>query len=161
MNRKSVVYSAALLVALVLGALLLNRGVVQGLHSSAHVSVVTDESSYLLGQTIVFTGTLTLPASELTTAITRVRLINTAGNQPLDVDLPVEDTDGAYIDLSSLTSATNDTLTVKIDFTNITTVGGTLPGGSLPGTLPTGSDLDDGGNFLVTTEAATIAYEVR
>ena len=95
---------------------------IQDLDTNAHVSVSTDLSQYTLGQTIVIQGTLTFTANE-TAAINRVRLTNTSGPQPLDVNLPVGDTGGVFMDLSSGVAGT---LLVRVSFTGVTDVGGTV-----------------------------------
>ncbi|MDP7534368.1 MAG: hypothetical protein QGI88_11435, partial [SAR202 cluster bacterium] len=155
MEKKSLAYSAFLLFGLIMVSIFLNRGAVQGLHGNAHVSMTSDASQYLLGQTVVFTGTLTIPAGEATASISRVRLVNSAGPQALDVDLPVQPT-GGFVDISSLTSTTEDTLLVNVVFTGITTISG----GTIPSTLP-GSTLPGSGEFTGATATSNIAYEIH
>ena len=143
MNRRSLAYSGVLLLTLIVVSVLLNRGLIQGLDTNAHVSVSTDLSQYTLGQTIVIQGTLTFTADE-TAAIGRVRLTNTSGPQLLDVNLPVGDTGGVFMDLSSGVAGT---LLVKVTFTGVSDIGGTLPGGTLPGSLPSPATLPGGGTL--------------
>ena len=177
MDRRSLGYSALLLFGLVIASVLLNRGLIQGLHADADVDITRDASTYLLGQTIVFNGTLTFRVGEATSSISQVRLV-TSGPQPLSVILPVEPTAGTledttgdgFADLSDLTTSTEDILRVKVEFspTLATVPGGTLPNGSLPATLPgtiPGTTLLRsllvGGVFKAVSGVETITYEIH
>ncbi|MDP6301872.1 MAG: hypothetical protein QF717_11215, partial [SAR202 cluster bacterium] len=160
MEKKSLAYSAFLLFGLIMVSIFLNRGAVQSQNGGAHMLMTSDASQYLLGQTVVFTGTLTLPAGEATYSISRVRLVNQVGPQALDVDLPVQPT-GGFVDISSLTSTTEDTLLVNVVFTGITTIsGGTLPS-TLPGSTLPGTGLAAFGEFTGTAADSNIAYEIH
>ena len=141
MNRTSIAYSGILLLALILTFVVLNQDVARGLTSNSHVDLATSGSTHLLGQEVLFTGELTFAADE-TASIGRLRLVNDSGPQALDVDLPIVDTGGEFIDLSS---AVAGSLRVKVTFTDVTASGaGTLPG-SLPGsTLPSTGDFKGG-----------------
>ena len=152
--KRSLLYSSALLIALIVVSILLNRGVIQGVSNNSDISLAVDQPStaYLLGQTVVFTGTVDFTADESAT-ITAVQLINSTGPQALSIGLPVADTFGVFIPVSGAPG----TLTVKVDFSDVSVVGGTLPGGSLPGTLP-GSTLPVGGNFKGASGGGTITY---
>ena len=148
MNRKSIAYSGILLLVLILTSVVLNQDVVRGLTSNAHVALATSGSTHLLGQEVVFVGSLDFAANE-TATIERLRLLNTSGPQALDVDLPIVDTGGSFIDLSS---AVSGSLRVKVTFTNITASGS----GTLPGTLP-GSTLPSAGDFKGGSSGGSIA----
>ncbi|MCX8214313.1 MAG: hypothetical protein OTJ97_07385, partial [SAR202 cluster bacterium] len=148
MNRKSIAYSGILLLALILSSFVLNQDVVRGLTSNAHVGLATSGSTHLLGQEVVFVGSLTF-ASDETAKIERLRLKNTSGTQALDVELPIVDTGGSWVDLSS---AVAGSLRVKVTFTNITASGS----GTLPGTLP-GTTLPSTGDFKGGSSGGSIA----
>ncbi len=93
MTRKSLALSAALLVALVVFSVLLNRGLVQGVVKNADIVLSTDAASYTSGQTVRFTAALnfaTSPPEEV--LIHRVSLVATSSTQDLDVTLPVATT---------------------------------------------------------------------
>ena len=45
-GKKSLTYSAVLLFGLVFVSVLLNRGVIQGVHNNSHVALTTDQSIY-------------------------------------------------------------------------------------------------------------------
>jgi len=153
-------------------SVILNRGVIQGVAGNSDVALTTTSSQYLLGETIVFNSTLTFAANE-ENSLSQVRLLNTTGGQLLDVDLPVQDTSGhseadadGFVDISGETSDTGDILKVKVTFNDIQTLGGTLPSGTLPGTLPSigtlpAVALSTGGNFSAGSSGGTISYEVH
>ena len=67
MTRKSLALSAALLVALVVFSVLLNRGLVQGVVKNADIVLSTDAASfpsgYPSGQAVRFTATLNFATS--------------------------------------------------------------------------------------------------
>ena len=135
MNIKTFGLSCLLLIGLVIGSLLVNRDVVQSLTSNSDASVVTDSSQYLLGNTIVFTGTLSFAADE-STEITEVKLSDSTGPQTISVVLPLGDTGGAFVELSSEVSGT---LSVKVTHTDVELGSSTLPS-TLPSTTkPRGS----------------------
>ena len=64
MNKKSVAYSALLLLSLIAVSILLNRGVVRGISDHADVGLATDKTTYTSGQTITFNGALKFPNAE-------------------------------------------------------------------------------------------------
>ncbi|MCH7800677.1 MAG: hypothetical protein IIC24_03940, partial [Chloroflexi bacterium] len=64
MDKKSLTYSALLLIGLVFVSILLNRGIIQGVHSSGQVTLNTDQNVYPPGGTIVFTGELEFSLNE-------------------------------------------------------------------------------------------------
>ena len=156
MGRRSLAFLGVSLVALVAVAVVLSRDSIQGVGSNADISLSADESQYILGQTVVFTGSLAFADGE-TAAVSRVRLLNTQGPQALDLDLPVSDTAGQFIDISSQVSGT---LLADISLNNVTSLGGTLPGGTLPGNAP-GTALPSGGNFTGLTGGGSIDYVVK
>ena len=153
MSIRSLAFLGVLLVALIAISVVLNRESIQGVDSNADITLSADESQYILGQTVVFTGSLAFADGE-TAAVTRVRLLNTQGPQSLDLDLPVADTARISIDISSEVSGT---LLVDISFNNIVSLGGTLPGATLPGTVP-GTSLPSGGNFTGLSGGGSIDY---
>ncbi len=153
MNRRSLAFLGVLLVALIAISVVLNRAPIQGVDSNADISLSADSSQYILGQTVVFTGSLAFADGE-TAAVSRVRLLNTQGPQSLDIDLPVADTAGLFIDISTEVSGT---LLVDVSLVNIASLGGTLPGGTLPGTAP-GTSLPSGGNFTGLSGGGSIDY---
>ena len=156
MGRRSLAFLGVLLVALVVVSVAVNRDSIRGVASNADISLSADESQYILGQTVVFTGSLAFADGE-TAAVSRVRLLNTQGSQALDLDLPVADTGGVFIDISSEVSGT---LLVDISLNNVSSLGGTLPGGTLPGNAP-GTVLPSGGNFTGLTGGGSIDYVVK
>ena len=168
MTKKTFSYSGILLLSLVLISVFLNRDVAQGVANNAAVSLATGQSTHILGETVVFSGTLTFSADE-TDSISGVTLVNSSGPQSFSVDLPLEDTNGhslansdGFVDISTEASVTS-TVLAKVTFTNITNTGGTLPStlaSTLPGTLPT-VELVSEGNFLAGSSGGTIAYEIR
>ena len=157
MNRPKAAYAGVLLL-LIVTSILLNRNVILGVHNPGDVTLSSDESQYILGQTIVFTGTLDFAPDELA-GISAVRLVNVTGTpQALDVLLPAADTSGQFVDLSTQVPGG---LEVKVPLTDVTPEGGTLPSGTLPGILPDTS-LPDGGNFRGdATTGGRITYVVR
>ena len=74
-DKKSLTYSAVLLLGLVFVSVLLKRGVVQGVHSNSHVALTTDQSIYAEGGDIVFTGEIEFSLNEQV-GIKQVRLKN-------------------------------------------------------------------------------------
>ena len=152
MGRGSLAFLVVLLVALVAVSVVVNRDSIQGVANNADISLSADESQYILGQTVVFTGSLAFAEGE-TAAVSRVRLLNTQGPQALDLDLPVADTAGQFIDIST---AVSGTLFVDISLNNVTSLGGTLPGGTLPGTFKImlwGKNLADEEYTIISTAA--------
>lgn len=149
MNKNSFIYSGLLLVSLVFAAVLLNRGVISGLTTDSDVSLSTATSTHLLGQTIVFNGSLVFDTEEVASLVS-VTLKNTSGPQGLEVVLPTADTFDQFVDLSSEVSGT---LLVKIDFDGVTgeVWGSTLPFSTLPGS----------GTFKGSTAGGTIDYEIH
>ena len=146
MNRKSVVYSGVLLLALIFTSVLLNRDVVRGLTSNSDVTLGVTESTHLLGQDVIFSGSLIFTSDEDAT-IDKLTLRNT-GPQAFEVDLPVVDT-GGFIDLTDLLGAGDfGQLLVKITFNNVVSQGG---GGTLSGTL---TFVRTDGSILVRGELA-------
>ena len=67
MNRKSIAYSGILLLALILTSIVLNKDVVRSLTIDSEVTLSTTESTHLLGQDVVFNGSLVFTSAELAT----------------------------------------------------------------------------------------------
>ena len=155
MDKRTLAYSGILLLALIAVSVLLNRGVIQGVHVSGDIQLSLQSppasNQYLLGQTIVFEGTVQF-ANDESASIAKVRLVNVGGSpQPLDVQLPVDSTGGQFIDFSEVVPGT---LLVKGTFTGVadeviggSTLGGNL-GSSLGGSLG-GQNLAGSGDFRV------------
>jgi len=163
MNRRSKVYAGLLFLVLVATSLVVDRGTIQGLSTNSDVTLVT-ESTYVLGQTIVYTGSLAIAEGE-NSAVRGIVLSNTTGVQALSVQLPIESTGGVFVDLSSLTSVTSDSLLVKVTHTNVTvdatgTLPGTLPGDTLPADVA-GTTLQGTGMVLGGTGGGSIDYVVQ
>ena len=156
MGRRSLALLGVLLVALVAVSVVVNRDSIQSVASDTDISLSADESQYILGQTLVFTGSLAFADGE-TAAVSRVRLLNTQGPQGLDIDLPVADTADDFIDISTEVSGT---LLVDISLNNVVSLGGTLPGGTLPDPAP-GTSLPSGGNFTGLAGGGSIDYVVK
>ncbi|MDP6452947.1 MAG: Calx-beta domain-containing protein, partial [SAR202 cluster bacterium] len=134
MDKKSLTYSAVLLLGLVFVSVLLNRGIIQGVHSNSHVTLTTDQSIYPQGGDVIFTGEIEFSLNEQVD-IKEVRLKNVSGPTGLDAALPLAPTSGSYVNVPTASG----TLMVKVDFLGITT-GSSTPG-TIPGTtLPGGSD---------------------
>ena len=87
MNRKSLAYSGVLLLTLIGVHFLLNSGLVQGVVNNADIQLQSDDTQYVLGQTIVYTGILNFAEDELAN-INKVRLL-VAGSQSLDIQIAV------------------------------------------------------------------------
>ena len=156
-----------LLLALIAVSVLLNRGVIQGVHVSGDVELALQSppssNQYLLGQTIVFEGTVEF-ADQEEAAISKVRLVNVGSSpQLLDVQLPVDSTGGQFIDFSEVVPGT---LLIKATFIDVDTVvvGGTTLGGSLGSSLGGslgGQNLAGSGDFKGVTANAEIQYVVQ
>lgn len=152
MNKKSLIYSGLLLLALVVVSVLLNRGFVQGVVNEADIHLESDSEEYLLGQPENFSATLDFAVNEEAT-VHQVRLV-VDGPQPLDVALPLQE--GTF-DLSAETPSDDDTLTVDVSFVNVEPLGGTIPPSA---TLPS-STLPGGGQFKGIGPGARIVYNVQ
>ena len=137
MRSKGRVYAIVLLIGLIFTSAVLNSDVVRGLTSNSDVSLATDGSTYVLGQDVIFTGQVALAADEVV-VLERLRLRNTSGKQPLDIDLPLGDTGGAFADVTDENLSGH--LKVKITTTGLSsTLPSTLPGTIPASTLPAGS----------------------
>lgn len=137
MRSKGRVYAIVLLIGLIFTSAVLNSDVVRGLTSNSDVSLATDGSTYVLGQDVIFTGQVALAADEVV-VLERLRLRNTSGKQPLDIDLPLGDTGGAFADVTD--ENLSGSLKVKITTTGLSsTLPSTLPGTIPASTLPAGS----------------------
>jgi hypothetical protein len=153
MDKKSLVYSAVLLLGLVFVSVLLNKGIIQGVHSNSHVKLTTSQSLYPQGGEIIFTGEIEFALNERVD-IKEVRLKNLTGPTPLDVGLPVEPTGTPFVTFVPITVASG-TLLVNVALAGIT--GGSSTGTTIPGTtLPGGSD-----GLKGTTETSRIIYTVK
>ena len=64
MNRTSIAYSGILLLALILTSAVLNQDVARGLTQNSHVALATSGSTHLLGQEVVFNGSLDFAAAD-------------------------------------------------------------------------------------------------
>ena len=114
--------------------MLLNRGVIQVVHSNSHVALTTDQSIYTEGGDIFFTGEIEFSLNEQVD-IKQVRLKNASGPTPLAAALPLAPTSGQFVNMP----VASGTLMVKADFLAMT-LGSSAPG-TIPGaTLPGGSD---------------------
>jgi hypothetical protein len=155
MRKTSLAYSGLLLLVLVLASVALNKDVVRGLTSNTHVTLSTTESTHVLGQDVVFNGTLIFANNE-TATVGELVLANTSGTQAFSVSLPIYDTDGSYIDLSDDVTGS---LSVKIAFDNIVedNAGSTVPDGTLPG--GPGGTLPGSGDFTAGSAGGTITVE--
>ena len=133
MTNKTFIYFGVLLIALVAAGVLLNRGVARGVVLNTDIGLSTDASSYIVGGTTRFTGTIDFADGE-EVFIHQVALVAAGpGTQDLDVALPLEQ--GTF-DLTSSAGASGTSLTATVSFANLIEPGGTLPGG---GTLPAGT----------------------
>ena len=137
MNKKSLAYSAVLLLSLVVVAILLNQGLVQGVEKNADIALSVPGTSSTSGDTITFTGVLTFPDTE-EVFIHQVALVAAGpGTQDLDTALPLEEIVAA--DLSGAPGVTGDLFRVTVSFTNLLVPpGSTLPGSSLRWTPSSG-----------------------
>ena len=186
MATKSLAFSAALLVALVVFSFLLNRGLVQGVVKNVDVVLSTDAGSYTTGQTVQFTATLNFGTSTSTeeVLIHRVALVATSSTQDLNVTLPVvatttaiDITVGVFQGTFQVGSVTHTLVSVVGALPNSTSSpplpaavtcpvgalppgtlpGGTLPGGTLPGGVLPGTTIAGSGQFLGASTATTTA----
>ena len=133
-GKKSLTYSVVLSFGLVFVSVLLNRGVIQVVHSNSHVALTTDQSIYTEGGDIFFTGEIEFSLNEQVD-IKQVRLKNASGPTPLAAALPLAPTSGQFVNMP----VASGTLMVKADFLGMT-LGSSAPG-TIPGaTLPGGSD---------------------
>ena len=152
MTSKTFIYFGVLLIALVVAAVLLNRGVARGAVLNTDIGLSTDASFYIVGGTTRFTGTIDFADGE-EVFIHQVALVATGpGTQDLGVELPLEQ--GTF-DLTSSAGASGTSLTATVSFANLIEPGGTLPGGS---TLPTGTL--PGGTLPQQTCAGTLPGSV-
>ena len=148
MTNRTFIYFGVLLIALVVAAVLLNRGVARGVVLNTDIGLSTDASSYVVGGTTRFTGTIDFAHGE-EVFIHQVALVAAGpGSQDLDVALPLQQ--GAF-DLTSSAGASGTSLTATVSFANLIESGGTLPGG---GTLPSGTL--PGGTLPQSTCAGTL-----
>ncbi len=131
---RNVLTSVVLMVSLLVLSMVLNRGVTHALDSNSDVALAASSSQYLLGETIVFTGALSVDADQEVT-ISGITLANTTGPQAFTVTLPGEETGGTFVDYSS--SSISGDLLVKVTYDNVSGSAGdgTLPS-TLAGTLP-------------------------
>ena len=158
MDKRALVYSGILVLALIAVSVLLNRGVIQGVHVSGDIELSLQDpptgEQYLLGQTIVFEGTVGFANNE-DADISKVRLVNVGSSpQPLDVQLPVDSTGGVFIDFSDVVPGT---LLIKTTFIDVDVV---AEGGSLGGSLG-GQNLAGSGDFKGVSASAEIQYEIQ
>jgi len=154
MDKKSLVYSAVLLLGLVFVSVLLNKGIIQGVHSNSHVKLTTNQSLYPEGGEITFTGEIEFALNERVD-IKEVRLKNLTGPTPLDVGLPVEPTGTPFVTFVPIPVASG-TLLVNVALAGIT--GGSSTGTTIPGTnhLTSGSD-----GLKGVTATSKIIYTVK
>ncbi|MDP7627890.1 MAG: hypothetical protein QF530_08275, partial [SAR202 cluster bacterium] len=183
MNMKSIVYSGVLLLGLVVVSILLNRGTIHGVASSADVSLnlvgpagstlpntlpgtlpsTGTSTNYIVGQVVSFSGSIAFAANEQQ-SLNQIRLVNDSGPQALDVTLPLAATSD-YITLTD--SSIPGTIEVKVTHTNITasyaySTLGTM-GNTIPGTLPS-SDASGawaGGTFKGLSGGGSITFDVK
>jgi hypothetical protein len=107
MNMKSIVYSGFLLLGLVVVSILLNRGTIHGVASSADISLnlvgpagstlpntlpgtlpsTGTSTNYIVGQVVSSSGSIAFAANEQQ-SLNQIRLVNDSGPQALDVYLP-------------------------------------------------------------------------
>jgi hypothetical protein len=157
MNKKSLIYSGILLVALVVTSILIGRGVIQGVVNASDINLTlpnnpaTGNNKFYLGQTIHWTSSLAFADQEFAT-LHQVELI-VSGPQGFTSTLPT--LEGTY----TLTGFNiKGTLIVTVTHTGIETVaaGTTLPGG---GTLP-GATLPGSGRYKGVGAGAKITYSI-
>ncbi len=130
-------YFSVLLSALVAPAVLLNRSVARGVVLNTDIGLSTDATSYIVGGTTRFTGTIDFADGE-EVFIHQVALVAAGpGTQDLDVALPLQQ--GA-LDLTSSAGASGTSVTATVSFANLIESGGTPPGG---GTLRNGYPYPD------------------
>ena len=169
MNKRSVLYSAALLFSLVIAWVMIGQEAIQGVATSGDVVISTDRGNYVLGEPIIFTGQLQFAENE-ENVINGVELRHTAGRQALAVSLPVTDTSGLFV---PITGELPGSLDVKVTFNNVgEVVGGAAYSGTLGNTLGNtlgstlgntlgGTDLETSGTFKGLAPSANIEYVVR
>ena len=169
MNKRSVLYSAALLFSLVIAWVMIGQEAIQGVATSGDVAISTDRGNYVLGEPIIFTGQLQFAENE-ENVINGVELRHTDGRQALAVSLPVTDTSGLFV---PITGELPGSLDVKVTFNNVgEVVGGAAYSGTLGNTLGNtlgstlgntlgGTDLDTSGTFKGLSPSANIEYVVR
>ena len=119
------------MLGLVFVSVLLNRGVIQVVHSNSHVALTTDQGVYAEGEDIVFTIATEFSLNEQVD-IKQVRLKNVSGPTPLDTALPLAPTSGQYESVPVASGA----LMINVGFLGITlgsSAPGTIPGATLPG----------------------------
>ncbi|MBM3945063.1 MAG: PGF-pre-PGF domain-containing protein [SAR202 cluster bacterium] len=141
MNRKSLIYSGALLVALVVTFVLLSRGVIQGVSNPSDVTLTVGAGMLpggvaTVGQQIRFDGAIAFANDELA-AIHNVTFAITG---PINMTLPLPLNPGTH-DLTSI-EGVNGNLSVSVVYDGVITVtpGSTVPGGTIPcSTLPSGT----------------------
>lgn len=109
---------AAAVGAIVLAIALGTRGVVQGLAGPGDVGLVTDSSSYDVGDTIIFSGNLDFALGDVAT--TTAVLLSLSGPQSMTTGIPL--LPGSH-DLSDGAGVTGRLL-VEVTFNNVSEIGG-------------------------------------
>ena len=139
MNKRSVAYAFVLLIGLIAVSVVLNRGPVLGVLRNVDIDLTTDSSSYVAGQTVVFTGTLGFPLDEEAFIHQAALVVDGPGGQQ-HVDTPLPLAEGVF-DLTSLPGVTSTSFTVAVSYNSLgysgtlpdgTLGGGTMPGGTIP-----------------------------
>ena len=116
MIRNPLLYLGALLVVLIAVGILVNRGVVQGVVRNADIGLSTDASSYTIGGTTSFTGTIDFSDGE-EIFIHQVALVAAGpSTQDLDVALPLEQ--GTF-NLISAVGASGTSLSATVVWANL------------------------------------------
>ena len=137
MNKRTLLYSAALLFLLTTASIFFNQGRARGVVDIGDINLSTNSSQYSLGQTVNFTGVIDFALNEEASILQVALVVAGPGSQDLDVALPT--TEVTNLDISSFTGVTGS-LDLTVAYTDVTRDGGTLPRGTLPGsTLPGGT----------------------
>ena len=142
MNRKSIAYSAVLLVSLVVMSTLLHHGVIQGALRNADLELRTDRGAYDVGDTVRFSGTVIFTENEHVLVHRVALVVDGPGGEDLNLALPLEG--GEVQDLTGDRTMAGR-LTAEVSLAGVVSPGGTLPSGSklVGGTLPDSMDCSE------------------
>ena len=142
MNRKTIAYSAVLLVSLVVAYAALDQGVVQGVLRNDDLELRTDRRVYDVGDTVRFSGALTFTDREHVLVHRVALMVDGPGGDDLNVALPLEGGEARNLTGDRRNS---DRLTAEVRLAGLVSPGGELPGGStlVGGTLSDSMDCSE------------------
>ena len=101
---RSLATSIVLMVSLLVVSMVLNRSVTHALDSSSDISLATSSSQFLLGETIIFTGSLSIDAAQEVN-VANITLANLTGANLTGANLTDVSLDAADLTDADLTNA--------------------------------------------------------